>query len=317
MILAGDIGGTKSLFGVYDSEQLVFECRLANADFSSFDGVVEALLGHPEIPRAAISQVCFAVAGPIDDDDCSAHLTNLGWQVDVPALAKRFGLPEIRLINDFSAAALGAVTAQPHRLHTLQKGIPLAAAPRLVIGAGTGLGMAVVLPETRGNSGWRVIPGEGGHIAFAPADELQLALWQFLRQRHGRVTWERAVSGPGLAAIHSCIAGLVTDIDPGEVGRRGLAEPASPAGQALRLFVSMYGACAGDMALSVLPRGGVFLAGGIAEKILPAMNNGEFIAAFNDKAHHTRIVERMPVHLVTDVRLGLRGAALGALTLPS
>jgi glucokinase len=314
MILAGDIGGTKSLFGVYDGEQLVTECRLANADFSCFEQVIAALFAQPDFSRMAIERVCFAVAGPIDDDGGGAHLTNLNWQVNAPALAARFGLPAIRLINDFAAAALGAVTAKSTQLHTLQPGTPLAAAPRLVIGAGTGLGMAIVLPETAGNQRWRVIPGEGGHIAFAPADEQQLALWHFLRQRHTRVTWERVISGPGLAAIHSFVAGLSTDIDPSEIGRLGIAEPESPAGQALRLFVTLYGACTGDMALSVLPRGGVFLAGGIAEKILPAMSNGRFVAAFNDKAHHARLVERMPIHLVTDARLGLRGAALGAQT---
>lgn len=312
MILAGDIGGTKSLFGVYDEAQLIFECRLANADFSSFEAVVAALLANPDLPRAKIERVCFAVAGPIDDDGCGAHLTNLGWQVNGPALAQRFGLPAIRVINDFAAAALGAVTATPEQLHTLQPGIPLDNAPRLVIGAGTGLGMAVVLPDSSNHAGWRVIPGEGGHIAFAPADDQQFALWQFLHQRRGRVTWEHVVSGPGLAAIHSFVAGLTTDVEPGEIGSRGMTEPESPAGRALRLFVRLYGACTGDMALSVLPRGGVFLAGGIAEKILPAMSNGDFVAAFNDKAHHTRLVERMPVHLVTDARLGLRGAALSA-----
>jgi glucokinase len=315
MILAGDIGGTKSLFGIYDGgEQLLCECRLANADFSSFEQVVAALLAQPDFSQMAIERVCFAVAGPIDDDGGGARLTNLGWQVDGPALAARFGLPAIRLINDFAAAALGAVTADSTQLHTLQLGAPLTAAPRLVIGAGTGLGMAIVLPETAGNTRWRVIPGEGGHIAFAPADDQQLALWQFLRRRYGRVTWERAVSGPGLAAIHSFVAGLDSDIDPGEIGRHGIAEPESTAGQALRLFVTLYGACAGDMALSVLPRGGVFLAGGIAEKIMPAMSSGDFVTAFNAKAQHSRLAERMPIHLVTDARLGLRGAALGAQT---
>ena len=292
LTLAADIGGTKCLFGLFDGDRLVFERRLASADFSDFPQALDAFLKLAG--DSAIDRACLAIAGPIGDNGRHARLTNLPWQVDAAALERKFKLPHITLANDFAAAALGAVTAAPHDLVSLQKGEPLATAPRLVVGAGTGLGMAVVLPEGKG---WRVMPSEGGHVAFAPADEQQAALWNFLQRRHGRVTWERVVSGPGLAAIHEFITGE--------------ACPADEAGElALTLFLSTYGAFAGDMALATLARGGVYLAGGIAAKHLPKFASGNFLAAFNAKAEHADIAARMPIHIATDPAIGLHGARL-------
>lgn len=303
MILAGDIGGTKSLFGLFEDGRCVLERRLANADFPDFTAVVAAFLASA--PTTRFDAACLALAGPIADDGRRARLTNLPWDIDADALEARFGLPTPRLVNDFAAAAQGAVVAAPDRLHTLQAGQPLPSAPRLVVGAGTGLGMALVLPEAGG--GWRIVPGEGGHVAFAPADEEQRALWQHLRQRHGRVTWERVASGPGLAAIHECLHGTVAT--PKAIGDEALRAPDSAAATSLRLFLRCYGAYAGDMALAALARGGVLLAGGIAARILPALSGPDFLAAFNDKHEHADIAAAMPVHVALDPALGLHGAA--------
>ncbi len=292
MILAADIGGTQSRFGLFDGERLVLERRLASADFPDFHFALATFLA--ETRNADIRRACFAVAGPIDDDGRSAHLTNLPWRVNAAALERDFGLPRIILANDFAAAALGAVTAEAAQRIELQAGGALAAAPRLVIGAGTGLGMAIVLPE---GDGWRIVPGEGGHIAFAPSDEQQAALWAFLRQRHGRVTWERVLSGAGLAAIHEFLTG--EQCSAKDVGTA-----------AVELFLSAYGAFAGDMALATLARGGVFLAGGIAARRSAAFGAGNFLAAFNAKAEHAAIAARMPVCIAADPALGLRGARL-------
>ena len=292
LTLAADIGGTKCLFGLFDGNRLVFERRLASADFSDFSPALDTFLKLAG--NVAIAQACLAIAGPIGDSGRHARLTNLPWQVDAAALEREFKLPHITLANDFAAAALGAVTSAPHDLVTLQQGETLAAAPRLVVGAGTGLGMAVVLPEGKG---WRLMPSEGGHVAFAPADAQQAALWSFLQQRHDRVTWERVVSGPGLAAIHEFITGEIC--------------PADAAGEpALTLFLSTYGAFAGDMALATLARGGVYLAGGIATEHQPKFASGNFLAAFNAKAEHADIAARMPIHIATDPAIGLRGARL-------
>lgn len=305
-ILAGDIGGTKSLLGVFEDGELRQQRRLANADFSDFPDVIAAFLADIGMSGSRFDGGCLAVAGPVADDGLRARLTNLPWIIDSAALAARFGLPMPGLVNDFAAAALGAVTSAPDQLLTLQPGEPLPAAPRLVVGAGTGLGMALLLPEA---GGWRIVPTEGGHVAFAPADATQAALWNFLHDRHGRVTWENVVSGPGLAAVYAFVSGETGAADPGAIGQAALADPSSPAGRALELFLAAYGAFAGDMALASLPRGGVYLAGGIAARILPALQQGVFLAAFNAKAEHAALVTRMPVHVALDPELGLRGAA--------
>lgn len=303
MILCGDIGGTKTLLGLARDGKLLLDRRYANADFQDFAGVLDAFFADTQTEPSLIGGGCLALAGPIADDGRSAHLTNLPWNIGSDALSRRFGLPALRLVNDFAAAAMGAVTSSPAQRFTLQQGEPLATAPRLVVGAGTGLGMAIVLPQ--GDS-WRILPGEGGHVAFAPADEPQAALWAFLNRRHGRVTWERVVSGPGLAAIHESLGGA--SISPQEIATRAAASPGSVEHRSLDLFLAAYGAFAGDMALACLARGGVFLAGGIAAKLLPQLQQSGFLAAFNAKAEHAAIAARMPVHVATDPLLGLHGA---------
>lgn len=305
MILCGDIGGTKTLLGLARGDEFVVDRRIANADFSDFASLLAAFLAETQTDLSLITGGCLAVAGPIADDGRSARLTNLPWTIDADALARGFGLPVLRLANDFAAAALGAVTATATQSATLQTGEPLASAPRLVVGAGTGLGMAIVLPQ---DGQWRVLAGEGGHVAFAPADDRQLALWSFLQARHGRVTWERVVSGPGLTAIHEFVAGV--ELLPQDIASRALAGRDSVERRSLDMFLSAYGAFAGDMALTCLARGGVFLAGGIAARLLPALQQGAFREAFNAKAEHAAIVARMPIHVVTDPLLGLRGALL-------
>lgn len=305
-VLAGDIGGTKSLLGVFEDGELRQQRRLANADFSEFSAVIAAFLADIGVPGSRFDGACLAVAGPVADDGSSAKLTNLPWIIDSTALAARFGLPVPGLVNDFAAAAIGAIASASEQLLTLQQGDPLTTAPRLVVGAGTGLGMALALPET---DGWRIVPTEGGHVAFAPADAEQLALWEFIHARHGRVTWERVVSGPGLAAIHAFLSGEATVGDPAVIGQLALTDPSSTAGRALELFLAAYGAFAGDMALASLSRGGVFLAGGIAAKVLPALQRGAFLPAFNAKAEHAAIMTRIPIYVALDPNLGLHGAA--------
>ena len=303
MILGGDIGGTKTLLGLADAGGLRVDRHYANADFQDFAGILAAFLAETQTAPSLIDGGCLAVAGPIADDGRQATLTNLPWRIDCDALSSHFGLPTLRLTNDFAAAAMGAVASTAAQLLTLQQGEPLSAAPCLVVGAGTGLGMAIVLPQ---GDGWRILAGEGGHVAFAPADEQQMALWSFLRARHGRVTWERVVSGPGLAAIHAFLAG--NELTPEQIATQAPASPESAARRALDMFFAAYGAFAGDMALTCLARGGVFLAGGIAARLLPALQQSGFLAAFNAKAEHAAIAARMPVHVATDPLLGLRGA---------
>ena len=307
MKLVCDLGGTKVLLALVDQNgQISHECRLASADFSSFEDLLGTFLRDVTAP---VCGGCFAVAGPVAADGRSARITNLPWHIDVAALDEHFGIGTVQLVNDFAGAALGVTTLGPDSLITLQAGAPLETGVKLVIGAGTGLGMAALVST---GTGWRVLPGEGGHAGFAPADALQLKVWSALHAEYGRVTAERLISGPGLAAIHRILAGEA--IDAATVSTRACAGDAG-ATRSLAVFMAAYGAFAGDMAMALLARGGVYLAGGIAAKILPLLqdDDGPFLQAFNAKAEHAALVRQMSVHVVTDERLCLRGAAAFAL----
>jgi len=207
----------------------------------------------------------------------------------------------------------------PADLATLQAGEPIARAPRVVLGAGTGLGIAYVV------NGASPVAGEGGHASFAPSTEEQAALWRYLHAREGRVSLEHVVSAGGLVRAYAFLrerATLAESAQLREALRAGDAAAAISdfamdrtdplAGAALDLFIACYGAAAGDHALNVMARGGVFVAGGIAPKILPRLQAGGFIAAFNDKGEFSEYVRRMPVHVVINERLGLLGAAAAA-----
>lgn len=303
MNLGADIGGSKTLLGVGRDGCLTSHRRYANADFPDFTAVLASFLEETATDPKTLQSACLALAGPIADDGLNARLTNLPWSISARGISEHFGIALPRLVNDFEAAAIGAVGAGAEHLVTLQAGEPLAGAPRLVVGAGTGLGMAVVVPD---RGGWRCIPGEGGHIAFAPADDAQAALWASLQERYGRVTWERVVSGSGLTAICEFLGGQ--SLPPERIVAAARHDPAGSERRALDLFLAAYGAFAGDMALACLARGGVFLAGGIAAGIADLMERSRFRAVFQDKAEHRDIAARMPIHIVTDPLLGLRGA---------
>ncbi|MDP1652148.1 MAG: glucokinase [Rhodocyclaceae bacterium] len=301
MKLVGDIGGTKVLLAlVDDAGRIVHKRRLASADFSSFDALLDTYL---RAVSASIDGGCLAVAGPVADDGRMAKITNLPWVIDAAKLEKDFGLGRLTLINDFAGVALGVTALAPPQLITLQAGEPRADGVKLVIGAGTGLGMAVLVPA---GDDWRVLPSEGGHVGYAPQDATQAQIWQALLEEHGRVTAERVISGPGLAAIHRILTGEAAD--PAEISARALGKNAA-ALRSVEVFFDCYGAFAGDMALALLATGGVFLAGGVTQKLLPLLHDGAFLAAFNAKAEHTDLARQMPVHVVTEPEIGLLGAA--------
>jgi glucokinase len=308
MIICGDVGGTKALLGVAEVEdgvpRLVQFQRYECAEFASFGDLMTRFRDDISAHAGKLTAACLALAGPIDDGARSAKITNLPWTVDAAASAAPFGLQSCILANDFEAAAAGITAVAPSELVTLQAGEPRADGVRLVVGAGTGLGMAVLVPH---EGRFKVLPGEGGHVGFSPQDQDQLHVLAALRPTFGRVTTERVVSGPGLAAIHRVLAAETAE--PATIAERALAGDAV-ARRSVDCFLSAYGAYASDMALAVLARGGVFLAGGIAAKILPLMQSGLFIQTFKDKAGHASLAARMPVHVVTDTELGLKGAAL-------
>ena len=319
MLLAGDIGGTKALLALFEGGAARFERRYACGEFESFEALLArfcadascALGAPPELERASLG-----VAGPVSG--ARARITNLAWEID----AKDFGIAQVRLLNDLEASAHGLDTLRAGDLATLQRGAPLEAAPRLLIGAGTGLGVAFVVGSGRN---LRVVAGEGGHAAFAPADDLQDALWRRLRPALGRVELEHVVSGAGLARIYAFLrdsgryaesaasrAALAAGDPAPAITRAALESGDALALAALDLFIACYGAAAGDLALAVLARGGVYLTGGIVPKILPRLRAGGFVAAFNAKGAFADAARACPVHVVTNERLGLLGAVAAA-----
>lgn len=320
LLLAGDIGGTKTLLALARPEgevpRLLFRRRYPSAEQSDFEAMLAAFLAEARaagLTGEPIARACFGVAGPIAGRQ--AKPTYLPWSLDAEGIEQRFGIGTTNLVNDFAAAAAGILTLETGELVTLQHGEPRPHAPRVVLGAGTGLGVALLVWS---GSDWQVVSGEGGHVGFAPSDAEQLDLWRCLAERHGRVTAERVVSGAGLADTYRCLVqrGLPSESpdplsspDAPAAVAQAAGGGAGTAARALGIFVRAYGAFAGDLALTVLARGGVFLAGGIAAKILPWLQDGAFRDAFNAKQGHGTLNRAVPVHVVTNEQLGLQGAA--------
>lgn len=318
MILAGDVGGTKTLLALARVEgarvDLRFERLYANAPLEEFPPLLGRFLTEA---RSALGDfdlegACLGAAGPVQAN--VAELTNRPWRIDGNALARRFDLPPLRVINDFAAAASGVEALGPADLLTLQDGVPEAHGNRVVLGAGTGLGVAFAIHAA---GQWRTLAGEGGHAGFAPESPAQAELVEWVRATEGRVSVEHLLCGRGLLRIHAFLgerAGLAPEgapTEPAEVTRRALAgDPLAEA--ALELFLACYGQVAGDLALTVLARGGVFVAGGIAARFAARIAASGFMSAFLAKGPWARTLAQVPVHLVTNERLGLLGAALHA-----
>ncbi len=340
--LAVDLGGTKALLGLFVTDDAngaapspVHERRLACADFAGFEALLAAYLeiARSESVLGKIGSVCVGLAGPVDGP--RARLTNRPWELDAERIGAMLPGARVTLVNDFAAAAAGIEVLVAADLRVVQQAPSRPGAPRLVMGPGTGLGTAVLVPDA---NGWRVLAGEGGHAGFAPRDEREIGLWRHLASRHGRVAWEHVVSGPGIEAIYEflCASAPPSGATGGSLQRASAAriaaaalqtsevsgrdadgnDPASPpadpdvASAALDMFASAFGAFAGDAALLALPRGGVYLAGGIAPKVFDARRTRLFLEAFSAKGVQSGLMQAFPVRLVGEPRLGLLGAAL-------
>lgn len=302
-LLAGDIGGTKTLLRwVGDDGACLSEGRYDSTAYSTFDDLLREFLARG---AASIDAACFAVAGPVYD--ARAEITNVGWTIEESALARTFPLGRVSLINDFYAIALGVPLLTANDLLSLHEGERDPGAPIGILGAGTGLGEAIV---TRHGDAYQVIPSEGGHQDFAPQDEEQARLFLYLHEQLGHVSWERVVSGMGLTSIHAFLGGE-EEMPPAEIAER--ADAGDPrAEHAFEIFVDAYGAEAGNMALRVLARGGIYLAGGIAAKNTPRFTDGRFIEAFLRKGRFRDLMETIPVDLIVNEEVGLIGAVEGA-----
>lgn len=321
-VLTGDVGGTKTLLRLAELDgtaagRTLAEARHASADF---DDLEPMLRGFLETVPGRVDAACLAVAGPVEggDDGQQTRLTNLPWRLDSGRLAAALGIPRLRLINDFQAVGYGIEALGPGDRLALRDRPARRQWPRVVLGAGTGLGVALLFWS---GAHYEALATEAGHADFAPTDERQEALLRHLRRQHGRVSWERVVSGPGLAAIYRFLleeAGGDAAADPvlaaadpaAAVSQRADTDPL--AGAALDLFLAAYGAVAGNLALTCLAYGGVYIAGGIAPRLLPRLQQGPFLAAFTAKGRMAPLLEAMPVHVVTEPKVGLLGAAVAA-----
>lgn len=307
-IIAGDIGGTKVLLQLVDASHsgrtVLAEQRFESKEFAAFDELLAAFI--KEHVSVAVDAACFAVAGPVFAD--RAEVTNLTWKMDAMALAKEFSIGRVSLINDFYAVALGVPILTADDFLVLNAGTRVPFAPIAILGAGTGLGEANLVHD---GVKWNVVPSEGGHADFAPQDEEQTRLFLALHSKYGHVSWERLLSGMGLVNIHNFVSGEDRPYDetlPAEIAK-ALAAGDANAAKTFAIFVDIYGAEAGNMALRVLARGGVYLAGGVAAKNIDRFTDGRFMEAFLRKGRFQHILAAIPVNLITNPKVGLLGAA--------
>ena len=319
MILAGDVGATKILLEAGDFRsgrwESAFARRYAIVDYANMHDVVEAFLGEWERAKANGARLetgGIGVAGPVEGN--TARMTNRPWIVDGDALAVRFGLKYVRIVNDLAATARGVEFLADDERLVVQEGHPDAGAPRVVLGVGTGLGVAYLVPDRDG--ALQVVPGEGGHAGFSPAshDQAELAAWLFAR--HGRVENEHIVSGLGMSNVYRFVrqrggapAQAPESLQPAEIVDAALGRGDHTAIAALNLFVESMGAIAGDHALSCLARGGVYISGGVAGKIAHQIKTPRFLSAFCAKGAMSDFMMRVPVCVSLPENVPVWGAA--------
>jgi glucokinase len=300
-LIAGDVGGTKTLLRCVEEGRAVSEHRFDSTAYPKFDDVLGEFLAGVDGP---VDAACFAVAGPVLGK--RAEVTNVGWVMQEAALAQAFAIPRVSLINDFYAVALGVPLLADDDLLPLQPAPRDRAAPIGILGAGTGLGQAIV---THYGGIHQVIPTEGGHGDFAPQNEEQARLFLHLHQKYGHVSWERLLSGMGLVNIFTFLGGQ--ELTPAQISEQARAKDAR-AVHTFEIFLDLYGAEAGNMALRILARGGIYLAGGIAAKNVPWFTDGRFIEAFLRKGRFRALLSTIPVDLIMNEHVGLIGAVEGA-----
>jgi glucokinase len=327
VIIVGDIGGTHTRLSLLTAAGRTLAHRvLESRRFPSLEAAVRSFLDDTATPSSKIRAAAFGIAGPVVAGRVAA--TNLPWVVDARALSRKLSIKRVTLLNDLVALALGALSVPSRKRRVLgEAGAPKKKGANIaVLAAGTGLGEAMLLWD-----GTRFVPSatEGGHADFAPGDELEIELLQFLRARFGHVSWERVLSGDGLANVYDFFrqakgvgestenaraieAASDRNAAVAELGLQGRSEAAT---KAVERFATLYGAEAGNLALKTLAIGGVYVCGGIAAKMLPVLERGGFRRAFADKGRFMPLMEKIPIAVVLDSDVGLAGAARVALEL--
>lgn len=324
MILAGDVGGTKVHLALYNFEggNLVKlrEEKFPASDYPCLDDVVKEFLGKGSEKAEEIVASCFGCPGPVRDG--RLKLTNLPWELDARDLQRNLGIEHIFLINDLEANGYGIPELAKDKIYTLHEGDTAGVGHRGLISAGTGLGECVLVWDGKLRR-HLPIPSEGGHVDFAPRDEREIALLNYLRRTlNGRVSFERVVSGIGIRNVYAFLRDdqkmeepawlrerMATEDPNAVIGTCAEAESSEICVETMNLFAAAFGAKAGNLALTLLSAGGIYLGGGIAPKALKVMSNGRFTQAFLDKGRMTPILETVPVRVILDDTCALLGAA--------
>ena len=318
MILAGDVGGTKVHLALYDftngNLQYTRDHRYPAKDYSGLEEIVKEFLGGDEVTSA-----CFGVPGPVRDG--RLRLTNLPWTLDSRELSAGLDIQHVFLINDLEANGYGIAELSADQIYTLAEGDPSQTGNRALIAAGTGLGQGLLIWNGRTHTPY---PSEGGHVDYAPRNEDEIDLLRFLKEKYnGRVSFERVVAGMGLTSIYQFLrevrgmeeptwlaARMAEASDPNSViTELALSAKSEICEKALDMFVSAYGAEAGNLALKVLSVGGLYVGGGIAPRIIEKLKDGTFMKAFTDKGRMSQLLINMPVRIILESRAAQLGAA--------
>lgn len=330
MLLAGDIGGTKTLLGLFERGRAGERPRpvsireFATLDFDSFGEIVDEFLGvHDGAAAAEIDAMCVGVAGPVNG--LVARLTNVPWIVNLGLMTPRVGRARLKLLNDLEAMAHGVAFLEPDEFAVLQEGIATARGNAALIAAGTGLGEALLHNV---NGRFVPSPSEGGHADFAPRNRRELELASFMMRERDRVEVETFLSGPGIVNVYRFVHNHTDDIGcdgvrdgsdlvdaPPQITAAALANECARCADTLNLFVEIYGSEAGNLALRSVATAGVYIGGGIAPKILPALEGGRFLDAFRDKPPMADLLATIPVRVILNEQAGLVGASIHAAAL--
>jgi glucokinase len=317
-VLAGDIGGTKTRLGLFDVEdrrpRLRTEQTFASSAYENLASIIEEFL---DSRSRDVDAACFGIAGPVINN--RSRPTNLPWTVSESNISNRLGGARAKLINDLAATALAVPVLRGNEIRTIQPGRSVAGGNRALIAPGTGLGQAILLDD-HGRS--LAVASEGGHSGFAPSNEEEVSLWRYLQRRYGHVSTERVLSGPGLVNIYEFLrdsgrykeprwlTGRMAEEDKAQMVTEAANSRKTPiAVAALRMMTAILGASAGNLALTAMSTGGVYIGGGIAPKILPHIDTKQFLNAFREKGRFTGFLEKIPVKVILNDRAALLGAA--------
>jgi len=326
-ILAGDIGGTKTLLQLADIEagstyDVIFEKRYVSAEWENLTPMVlDFMQAAAQKTKAQAKAACFGIAGPVNGRN--ACTTNLPWELNADDMQRDLGITRIRLINDFQSVGYGIELLSDDDVVILNLGNEVSHGTRVIIGAGTGLGQGFLVWQ---GEHYDVVASEGGHADFAPTNAEQIALLQHMQQQFKRCSWERVVSGTGIDNIHSYMLKTYSGQETAALSQaRSDGDPSAAisiaagngsdllAKRSMDLFCKLYGAQAGNLALTGLASGGVYVAGGVAPRIIDMLKNGLFMEGFMDKEERMQnLLADMPVRVIVNAKVGLMGAAVAA-----